>query len=193
MAEFRKQTTALLTQAAQSYWLKRGFSCFTEIGLVSWGKLRADFVALSLKSDIVIGEIKSSVADYKSDTKWRNYLSYCNNLFFIMLPSVFDSLHDRMRDEGVFELGVGVLILDPHTGYLKCIRYSKRRSMTGKEKKAMITRLAWRNGISKRNSRRKRVYVEQEEDRQVSDRRVPRRTFRSARKRYSKAKAKTVI
>ncbi len=127
----RRLITGALTLAAQSYWLYKGFSCFTEIGLASWGKLRADFVALSLSTDVIICEIKSSRADYATDKKWRNYLQHCNSMYFVMMPDTWLKLRDRMEEDGVFEAGVGVLILDPATGYLKCVKHCVRRPISG--------------------------------------------------------------
>ena len=156
----RRLITGALTLAAQSYWLYKGFSCFTEIGLASWGKLRADFVALSLSTDVIICEIKSSRADYATDKKWRNYLQHCNSMYFVMMPDTWLKLRDRMEEDGVFEAGVGVLILDPATGYLKCVKHCVRRPISGPAQRAIVTRLAWRTGISKRTSQRVRQFVD---------------------------------
>lgn len=156
----RRPITEALQLASQSYWLKKGYSCFKEIGVVAWGRRRADFIALNLRGDIVLCEIKSSVADYTADNKWHWYLEFCNRMMFVMLPDVFDKLRDRMARENVFKRGIGVLVLDPNTGYLRSVKSTKYRPMTGKNKRIIITRLAWRNGVSKANSRRQRQYVE---------------------------------
>lgn len=43
---------------------------------------RADVCALGQKGMIVIVEIKSSVADFRSDQKWPDYLPYCDKFYF---------------------------------------------------------------------------------------------------------------
>src|ERR1700726_4641329 len=43
---------------------------------------RADLVALGGDGDIVIVEIKSSVADFRADQKWMDYRRHCDRLFF---------------------------------------------------------------------------------------------------------------
>jgi len=44
--------------------------------------LRVDVIALGPGGDIWIVECKSSRADYKSDTKWRGYLEWCDRYFW---------------------------------------------------------------------------------------------------------------
>ena len=43
---------------------------------------RADVLGLTDGGEIVIVEIKSSVADFRSDQKWPDYLDYCDSFFF---------------------------------------------------------------------------------------------------------------
>ena len=58
---------------------------------------RADIVALATDATIHIVEIKSSVADFRADTKWRDYRANCDRLFFaIPRPCPSKSCH-RMR------------------------------------------------------------------------------------------------
>jgi len=57
-----------------------GFCTIGELPLAS-GR-RADLVALSRDGEIVIVEIKSSVADFRADGKWLEYRRHCDRLFF---------------------------------------------------------------------------------------------------------------
>ena len=50
----RRITADLLKEACIYYLLKRGYSCFTELGLNSWGKLRADVIGLNLRAELVL-------------------------------------------------------------------------------------------------------------------------------------------
>lgn len=43
---------------------------------------RADLVSLSVKGEIWIIEIKSSIADFRVDQKWPDYRAHCDRLFF---------------------------------------------------------------------------------------------------------------
>lgn len=44
--------------------------------------LRVDVIALGPKGELWIVECKSSRADYRSDTKWKGYLEYCDRFFW---------------------------------------------------------------------------------------------------------------
>ena len=57
-----------------------GFCTIAELPLAS-GR-RADLVALGADGEIVIVEIKSSVADFRADRKWLDYRRHCDRLFF---------------------------------------------------------------------------------------------------------------
>jgi hypothetical protein len=59
---------------------REGYSAASEITLSS-GR-RADLVAIGPKGEILIIEIKSSVNDFRADTKWREYREYCDRLLF---------------------------------------------------------------------------------------------------------------
>jgi len=52
----------------------------TEVPLRS--NRRADLVAVGPKGEIWIIEIKSSVADFRADTKWPDYRQHCDRFFF---------------------------------------------------------------------------------------------------------------
>jgi hypothetical protein len=47
---------------------------------------RADIAALDRDGTITIVEIKSSLADFRSDQKWPEYAEYCDRFFFAVKP-----------------------------------------------------------------------------------------------------------
>jgi hypothetical protein len=59
---------------------QRGFATLAEVSLAN-GR-RADVLALGRDGELVIVEIKSSVADFKSDRKWPEYRDFCDRLYF---------------------------------------------------------------------------------------------------------------
>jgi hypothetical protein len=59
---------------------QRGFATLLEVSLAN-GR-RADVLALGRDGELVVVEIKSSVADFKSDRKWRDYRAFCDRLYF---------------------------------------------------------------------------------------------------------------
>jgi hypothetical protein len=57
-----------------------GYSTLTELPL-SDGR-RADIVALGGDGTLLIVEVKSCVADFRADHKWRDYAAHCDRLYF---------------------------------------------------------------------------------------------------------------
>lgn len=151
-------TADTLKASAVSYFLKGGYSCFLELGVNSWGNLRADMLGVNLRRRIVICEIKSSVRDYQTDKKFMRYLDYCNRMYFVFTRPVFDKLLPRLKED--FKgTGIGVLVLNPNTGYLDVKKKAKDREIEDDTTMNLITRMAWRGGISKRTNRRTRHYI----------------------------------
>ena len=58
----------------------RGFSTLTELPLTD-GR-RADIAAVNRDGEVLIVEIKSSLADFRADRKWRDYVACCDRLYF---------------------------------------------------------------------------------------------------------------
>ena len=66
-----------------------GYASLVEFPLAS-GR-RADILALGKAGDLIIIEIKSSVADFRSDRKWASYRDFADRLYFAV-PNEFPSL-----------------------------------------------------------------------------------------------------
>ena len=83
----RQSPTAAAVQRGVCRMLRTaGFASLTEFPLAT-GR-RADVIAINLKGRIVIVEIKSSPADYRSDGKWPEYWSFCDRLYFAVPPEL---------------------------------------------------------------------------------------------------------
>lgn len=48
---------------------------------------RVDVAALDRKGQLLFVEIKSSLADFRSDEKWPEYLGFCEQFYFAVGPS----------------------------------------------------------------------------------------------------------
>lgn len=59
---------------------EQGYVSLTEFTLA--GGRRADVIALGEDGEVLIVEVKSSAADFRSDGKWHEYLDYCDRFFF---------------------------------------------------------------------------------------------------------------
>jgi len=64
---------------------RRGYTTLTEVPLAD-GR-RADVMALGRDGTLLIVEIKSSVADFRSDRKWPDYRAWCDRLYFAVPES----------------------------------------------------------------------------------------------------------
>jgi hypothetical protein len=83
----RQSETALFVARGTRRLLRaHGYASVTELPLLS-GR-RADIVALASDASLLIVEIKSSVADFRADTKWRDYRAHCDHLYFAIPDSV---------------------------------------------------------------------------------------------------------
>lgn len=65
---------------------QHNFACLPEVTLAS--SRRADLLALGPNNELWIVEVKSSIADFRSDTKWPDYRLHCDRLFFATHPDV---------------------------------------------------------------------------------------------------------
>jgi hypothetical protein len=66
-----------------------GYASLTEFPLAN-GQ-RADILALGKTGDLVIIEIKSSVADFRADRKWTGYREFADRLYFAV-PNEFPAI-----------------------------------------------------------------------------------------------------
>jgi len=158
----RKTVATALKKASCYYWLKKGYSCHEELGLLSRGVLKGDIVCVNLKAYFVVCETKSCVSDYTTDKKWKQYLDYCNKFYFVFTLETFEKLKDRLKTD-LKDTGAGVMVLHPSTGWLVVKVNAKERNVAGAIRKTLLTRMAWRAGISKRTSRCYRVFIKETE------------------------------
>ena len=94
----QSETALLVARGARRHLRALGFATVTEMGLRS-GR-RADLVALGGDGMIVIVEIKSSVADFRADQKWRDYRLHCDRLYFATVAEVPATIFPE--DAGLF-------------------------------------------------------------------------------------------
>lgn len=155
----RKEITAKLTEAATHYFVKKMYSVHREIGLKNGGHLRADLLALNMKKQLIIVEVKSCWSDYKSDTKWIKYLPFADKIYFCISQDLWESKHGKQIAKDVKEHGVGILVL-MENGKISAKKNAKSKSVDDNFKEWLMLKLAWRGGDSRHNIKRfKRVYL----------------------------------
>jgi hypothetical protein len=109
--------------------LRFDFVSVTEMTLVN--SRRADVCALGPKGEVRIVEIKSSVADFKSDQKWQEYMPFCDRFYFAVG-------HDFPQD--LIPQSAGLIIADKFGGAI--LRESEIDKLAAGRRKAMTLRFA---------------------------------------------------
>lgn len=128
--DHRQSETALHVARGTRRLLRRlNFSTLTELPLLS-GR-RADIVALGSNGSIYIIEVKSSAADYRSDTKWREYRAHCDRFFFAIPESMPSSL---------LPADAGLILADAYSADI--VRQGPEHPMPAATRRAMLLRYA---------------------------------------------------
>ena len=86
-----------------------GYCVVSELPLAS-GR-RADLVALGTGGEILIVEIKSSVADFRADQKWMDYRMHCDRLYFATTIEV---------PCDIFPKDAGLIVADAYGAQILC-------------------------------------------------------------------------
>lgn len=92
---------------------------------------RADLTAVGAKGEIWIVEIKSSVADFRSDAKWPEYRDFCDRLLFAV---------DRQFPADLLPLDTGLIIADRYGADL--VRDAPLHMLSPARRKALTLRIA---------------------------------------------------
>ena len=104
---------------------RRGFAALAEVALAN-GR-RADILALGRDGDLVIIEIKTSLADFRADRKWPEYRAFCDRLYFAV-PAGFP-LEFIPEDCGLIKAdGFGAVVL--REGAPHRLNPARRRALT---------------------------------------------------------------
>ena len=80
MTEPRSDLGVRLAKGVQVLFEAMGYASMTEVKLPT--RRRVDVMGINHKGHILIAEVKSGPADYRSDTKWQEYLDYCDDFYF---------------------------------------------------------------------------------------------------------------
>ena len=151
MTKTRKEMKELLVEATLDYATKMRQGAYVELGLNHWGKRRADVLAVTLRPNIVLYEIKSCKADFTTDTKYLKYLRFCNKFYFVcpvkLVPLIKEST------EGT---GIGIMALGP-AGYLHVKVRAKWRPVDPDILLKILARMAWREATYNKKNRPRRT------------------------------------
>ena len=92
---------------------------------------RADLVGIDPKGEILIIEIKSSVADFNADSKWAEYKDYCDRFYFATHPDV---------PAEIFPQNEGFILADQYG--CEIIREAEAEKLSSARRKALMLRFA---------------------------------------------------
>jgi hypothetical protein len=125
----RIETARLLARGLTRYLYHLGLTAIPEVVLPN-GR-RADLAALHRSGEIWIIEIKSSVEDFRTDAKWRDYRGYCDRFFFASHVDV---------PAGIFPEEAGYILCDGFGAEI--MRQSEKTPLAGATRKVLTIELA---------------------------------------------------
>lgn len=100
---------------------------------------RADLIGLDRKGQIIIIEIKSSIADFQADNKWHEYKAFCDQFYFATHPDV---------PEAIFPEAEGFILADEYG--CEIIRPAQTDKISPATRKAITLRIARSGAIRTR-------------------------------------------
>ncbi|MEK9723063.1 MAG: MmcB family DNA repair protein [Rhodospirillaceae bacterium] len=106
-----------------------GFEVLEEFKLTS--RRRADVAGLDKQGRFVIVEVKSSLADFRADAKWPDYLAHCDAFYFAVAG---DFPLERLPAEE------GLIVADAFDATIQ--RPAAERPMNGNRRRTQILRFA---------------------------------------------------
>ena len=104
-----------------------GFAAIAELPLAS-GR-RADLIALGDNGEFWIVEVKSCIADFRTDRKWQEYRLYCDRLLFAVAPDF---------PATILPADAGLIVADSYGGTL--VREAPLHALTAARRKALLVR-----------------------------------------------------
>ncbi|MEI9885500.1 MAG: MmcB family DNA repair protein [Rhizomicrobium sp.] len=131
------QTAADVARGVSRLLLQQGFSPILEFTLANGRRL--DVAALGADGTLLGVEIKVALADLRGDTKWPEYLEFCEHFFFAIPPD-FPDHH--------VPPGTGLIVADRYGGAIvrpaipAAVHASRRKAVTLRFAKVAADRLA---------------------------------------------------
>jgi hypothetical protein len=121
--------TAAVTRGVCRWLEDSGFITLREFKLGN-GR-RADVVGLNTDGTLVMVEVKSTAGDYRNDTKWLEYVPYCDAFTFAVPPEF---------PWQILPSDCGVVIADAHSAAV--IRHAVPRKLHAARRRALTLRFA---------------------------------------------------
>jgi hypothetical protein len=125
----QSETAVMIARGVRRLLRARGFSSLTELPLTD-GR-RADIAAVNRHGEVLIVEIKSSLADFRADRKWRDYAACCDRLYFAI---------SERTPAGLMPLEAGLILADPYGAEI--VGEAELQRMAPVSRRALLLRFA---------------------------------------------------
>lgn len=130
LTDGRQSERALaIRRGVSRHFQELGVSLIAELPLAS-GR-RADMIGMDRRGRFIIVEIKSSVADFRADSKWPDYLDFCDSFYFATHAGVPSEIFPRQE---------GLIIADFYGAEI--IRPARQLALAGATRRALTLRFA---------------------------------------------------
>lgn len=121
--------TQEITEGAKRHLIDLGFACICEFTLSN--DRRVDVIGLNRKGEVYVVEVKSGVADFRSDQKWQDYLAYCDYFSFAV---------DENFPQDLILKECGLIVADKFEGV--AVRAPFYEKLNGARRKAITLKFA---------------------------------------------------
>lgn len=128
-------STADITKGACRLLVDMGYAPLTEVSLTN--NRRVDIVGLSKKGALVVVEVKSGLADYRSDKKWQEYLPYSEEFYFAVDQEFPLQV---LEEDSCLPSETGIIVADRYGAEI--IRPAARRKVNAQRAKTFIQKMA---------------------------------------------------
>jgi hypothetical protein len=125
----QSETALMIARGVRRLLRARGFSSLTELPLTD-GR-RADITAVNRDGEVLIVEVKSSLADFRADRKWRDYIASCDRLYFAV---------SERTPAGLMPPEAGLILADPYGAEI--VREAELQRMAPSSRRALLLRFA---------------------------------------------------
>lgn len=129
----------VLENEAMKYLYSLDYAAANEIILPD--RKRVDIAGFNIDEDIIIIEAKASMSDFIGDKKWKNYMQYCNQYYFIFGSWDYDIKKIENKIEGS---GAGILLFNENMKKIEVLKIAETMQIQEDKNKLMfdITRRA---------------------------------------------------
>ncbi len=125
------EITRAVTRGAARLLENLGQGVLTEFSLAT-GR-RVDVIGIDRAGTVTVIEVKASVADFRGDRKWREYLDFCDRFYFAVAA---DFPRDLLPDDDI----CGVIIADRFGAEI--LREAATEKLSAARRKAVTLRFA---------------------------------------------------